>query len=277
MKKFKVLKASGEYEVFDPEKLRRTILDCGASEEVADYVLVQVEKELYDGISTGEIFEIVLRALLLVEERLAYKYDLKGAIMRLGPNGYNFEDYVAAIFNAYGFRTKVRQVLRGKCVSHEVDILMKRERNGKKVNYFGECKYRNAPGLVVNLKEALYTYARFLDLNRNGHKFTAPWLITNTRFTKEVEKYSECVGLKLLSWKFPPGKGLEKIVEKKKLYPITIIRGINRSLKEKMVQAGIILAKELTLEPEELAEKLHLPVGKIRPYVLKARVLFEND
>lgn len=277
MEKLKVLKASGEYEVFNPEKLRRTILDCGANEEIADYVLVQVEKGLYDGISTGEIFEIVLRALLLVEERLAYKYDLKGAIMRLGPNGYNFEDYVAAIFDAYGFKTKVRQILKGKCVSHEVDILMERERDGKKVSYFGECKYRNAPGLIVNLKEALYTYARFLDLNRNGYKFTAPWLITNTRFSKEVEKYSQCVGIKLLSWKFPPGKGLEKIVERKKLYPITIIRGINRRLKERMVQAGIILAKELTSEPEKLAEKLRLPVGKVRPYVLKARVLFEND
>jgi hypothetical protein len=276
VEKIRVLKASGEYEIFDSEKLRRTVLDCGASEEVADYVLVQVGKELYDGISTGEIFEIVLRALLLVEEKLAYKYDLKGAIMRLGPNGYNFEDYVAAIFRAYGFKTKVRQVLKGRCASHEVDILMERERNGKKVNYFAECKYRNTPGLVVNLKEALYTYARFLDLNEEGHRFTAPWLITNTRFTKEVEKYGKCIGMKLLSWKFPSGKGLEKIVERKKLYPITILRGINRSLRERMVSAGIILAKELALEPEELSEKLHLPVGKIRPYVLKARVLFEN-
>ena len=63
-------------------------------------------------------------------------------------------------------------ILRGHCVSHEIDIVASKQEK----QYMIECKYHNMPGIYTCLKEVLYTYARFLDLvegsqNKTCQKF----------------------------------------------------------------------------------------------------------
>ncbi|MEM3452263.1 MAG: hypothetical protein QW835_01375, partial [Candidatus Hadarchaeum sp.] len=48
--------------------------------------------------------------------------------------------------------------------------------------------------------------------------------------------------------------GLEKMIEREELYPVTVLRSVDRATLEKLSSAGIILVKQLlTSEPRQLA------------------------
>ena len=232
-----VVKASGKKEELDVEKVRKTCLRAGASKELADKIAKEVEKRAYDGITTKEILDLILK-LLEEEPEAATRYDLKRAIMSLGPTGFPFEKFIAEVLQNYGYKTKVGEILRGKCVNHEIDIVA--EKDGKR--YLVECKYHNALGIYTDLKVALYTRARFLDL---GDNFDQAWLVCNTKLTADARKYAKCAGLKITSWRNPRKESLERMIEEKRLYPTTILRSVEGFAKDRLFQAGIMLAKDL--------------------------------
>lgn len=232
-----VVKASGEREEFNAEKIRNTCLRAGASRKLADEIVEEVEKRAHDGITTKKILNLTLR-LLRKEPRAATRYDLKRAIMSLGPSGFPFEEFMAETLRNYGYKTTVGNILKGKCISHEVDIVA--EKGNKR--YLIECKYHNAPGIHTDLKVVMYSYARFLDLDEN---FDHTWLICNTKCSRDARKYAKCVGLKITSWRYPGKESLEKMIERKKLYPVTISRSVTGFTKDRLFQAKIMLAKDL--------------------------------
>ena len=117
-----IKKASGDKEIFDKKKIQKTILKAGASEQFAGKVADKVEKKVYDGISTKKILTTTLD-LLKEKPEVASRYDLKRAIMSLGPSGFPFEKFFAAILENYGYETKVGNFVSGKNVKHEVDII----------------------------------------------------------------------------------------------------------------------------------------------------------
>jgi len=259
-----VVKASGEREEFDVEKIRRTCLRAGASKELADKIAKEVENRAYDGITTKEILDLTLK-LLEEEPEAATRYDLKRAIMSLGPAGFPFEEFMAEVLQNYGYKTKVGEILRGKCVDHEIDIMA--EKDGER--YLVECKYHNAQGIYTDLKVALYTHARFLDLSKN---FDHAWLACNTRCTKEARGYAKCVGLKITSWRYPLKESLEKMIEKKKLYPVTILRSVKGFAKDRLFQARIMLAKDLlNYGPEDLKRMTGLPQDTVNKIMEEVR------
>ncbi|MBU4501082.1 MAG: restriction endonuclease [Nanoarchaeota archaeon] len=233
-----VIKASGEKQKFNRKKLIQTILNAGASDKLLNKTLRKVKKESYKGIKTGEILRIIL-ASLKEEPGVAQRYNIKRAIMMLGPTGFPFEKFVARVLEEYGYKTRVGVVVKGKCVAQEVDV---EARKGKK-KYMIECKYHNSPGKKSDLKVAMYTYARFLDVKHK--KYNQPWLVTNTKCTNEAEKYAGCSGLKIISWRYPKNKGLEQLLIEKGLYPITTLSSINFKTKQKLVNANIMLLKDL--------------------------------
>ncbi|MFZ2763919.1 MAG: ATPase, partial [Minisyncoccia bacterium] len=51
-----IVKANGERETFEPEKLRESLLHSGASEEAVEDVLSHLLPELHDDMTTGEIY-----------------------------------------------------------------------------------------------------------------------------------------------------------------------------------------------------------------------------
>ncbi len=277
-----VVKASGQKEEFNPEKIRRTILRSGVGDEVANQIIRKVEKRLYDGIKTREVFDMVLEFLKEEAPRLATLYDLKGAIMRLGPAGFSFETYISEILREYGYSTQVRQQVKGKCALHELDIVFSKMEGNKVFHYFAECKYRNSPGLYVDLKEALYTYARWIDINESyrmgkGIYFEKAWLICNTRASSEAQKYSACVGMKILCWRYPRKKGLERLIEKKKLYPITILRSINPDAQQKLANAQFMLVKDLVSQSLEfISEQSGISCEELTEIVAEAREILKE-
>jgi len=269
----KVVKTTGETEEFNPEKIIKTCLRAGASEELAERIASKVERKSYDGIHTNKILHMTIKLLKKELPQVAARYDLKGSIFRLGPAGFTFEQYVAEILKEYEYTTKTNSIIRGASVDHEIDVIASKQ--GK--NYMIECKYHNMPGIYTGLKVALYTYARFLDL-KDGWKrglsqeFNQAWLICNTKFSEDAIQYANHKRLKLIGWKYPVNQGLEVIIEEKKLYPITILRSLDENSQRKMARIGLILAIDLIRkDTRELNRMTGIGMKKLNILVEEAR------
>lgn len=268
-----VTKASGEREEFDPEKIRRTCLKVGASKALTDKVVKDVESKAYDGISTKEILHMILEQLHKKKPFIAARYDLKGSIYRLGPAGFVFEHLVSELLRYYDYKTKMDTIVSGACVSHEVDIIATKNNR----NYMIECKYHNMPGIYTGLREALYTYACFLDL-RDGYKrgvcqkFGQPWLVCNTKFSDDTIQYASCKRIKLIGWNYPEKRGLKDMLEKRRLYPVTILRGIDEDSLEKLSSANMVLILDLLkFNIKELSKITGINVKKLKGIIDEAR------
>lgn len=245
-----VINASGQKEPFDPQKIRHTVLKSGADAALADEIVKKVESQVHDGMKTGKVFDLVMRALKEASAQVAARYDLKGSIMRLGPAGFTFETYMAEVLTQYGYEVKIRQSVKGKCATHELDLVFSEKKDGQEHRFFAECKHHSSLGIYLDLKEALYTYARFLDLVE-GHNagvclsFEGAWLICNTRASTEAQAYADCVGLNLLCWNYPPGKGLQNLIEEKKLYPITMLPSVDAQSLTALGRYSFLLLRDL--------------------------------
>lgn len=234
----KVLKASGEQEPFSEEKVAASLQRAGAEKDLIKKILTHIKEELYDGIPTKKIYTHVFDLLRKEKSPLASKYNLKQAIMELGPTGYPFEKFVAGVLSVYGYKVEVGKIVEGKCTNHEIDIVA--EKDGKRSMI--ECKYHNRPGTKSAIKTALYVYARFLDVQDH---FDQGWLVTNTKITAQARDYARCVGLQLISWNYPPEGSLRFLIEKSGLHPITALEILDRGEKRRLLERGIIFQKDL--------------------------------
>ncbi len=243
----KVTKASGEIVDFDEEKLARSLKFARVPDDVAREAIEYAKNKLTDKISTHLIYAYVfgfLRRKGYISH--AYNYDLKRAIIRLGPTGYPFEEFVARILSSQGYQTKVGVTLTGKCVSHEIDI----EASNAAEHYFIECKFHNQLGIKTDVQVALYTQARFEDIkaspglaaHHEGHK---AWLITNTAVTKDVIDYAKCIGMRILSWGFPSEDSLRDLIIKAHLHPITVLQDLRQNQLNSLFERGIVSVADL--------------------------------
>jgi len=267
-----VINLRGEKEPFSFRKVYQSARNVGAPKEVALKIATTIEDEVFDGISTSQIFDRIFELLLKESFQSAIRFNLKKAMEKLGPTGFPFEKFVAKIFDFEGFETKTNQIIPGFCVNYEIDFVAKKER----LVYIGECKFRHEAGGRVDLKSALANYARFLDIQKgkflnSGFNYKSI-LVTNTKFTIEAIKYSECVGVELLGWKYPKGKGLEFLIEKNKLYPITILPSLNHQMANELISQGIVLVKDVL---EEKFEKIKIP--KKEKILKEAKILLKNE
>lgn len=273
-----VRKASGEKEQFNPEKILKTCIRAGASEEIADKIIKEVEKRAFDGIRTKKILQMTIELLDKYSPRIAAKYDLKGAIMRLGPAGFAFEKLVAELLREYGYKTSVHQIIQGLCVKHEIDVVAE-----NKKRFMIECKYHNSPGIYTGIKDVLYTYARFLDLQDGSKKgvcknFDQPWLASNTKFSSESMLYANCKNIHLIGWKNPKGKSLKDLLEKKKLYPITVLRKLDRVSQIKLSEVGLMFCRDLIKKDiSELMEMTKINKKQLRVLIKEAEILLANN
>lgn len=240
-----VIKASGEVEPFSEYHVISSLLRAGASRELAEKIVSQIKPNLYQNIPTFEIYATVMKILKKEQRKIAEVYNLKKAIMDLGPTGYPFEKFAAAVLEASGYKAEVNKTVVGKCVSHEIDIIAVKEaikETIKKKKYMVECKFHSTPGVKTDIKVALYTYARFLDIKHRG--FDIPWLIANTKLTSEVKTYAACVGMRVTGWDFPEGESLNEMVDKSRLYPVTALVNLSLGEKRSLIDKGIVFCRD---------------------------------
>ncbi|WP_246125944.1 ATP cone domain-containing protein [Bizionia myxarmorum] len=258
-----VIKSSGEYVSFSLEKLRSSLNRSGASKEIVSRILNTVRDELYQGISTKEIYNRAY-ALLKKEKRgYASKYKLKKAIYELGPTGFPFEKYIAALLKYSGYKTEVGQIMQGDCVAHEVDVVAYK----KGFTTIAECKFHSEEGRNCNVKVPLYIASRFEDIKRlwdsKSHEnvLTAGWVVTNTRFTKDALQFGNCIGLYLLSWDYPLNDGLKDRIDRLGLYPVTVSTLLTKREKQFLLTRDVVLCRDLIDDAFYLD---HLGISQIR-------------
>jgi len=267
-----VVKASGQKEPFSEIKVRNSIRRAGIPREIQEEVLRHVKTKIYENIHTSEIYKHIIEFLETSSQPFnKTKYTLKQAIMDLGPTGYPFEDYVAEILNTKGYQTQVRQILEGKCVSHEVDVIA--EKDGQKILI--EAKFHNSPGTRSDLHVSLYTKARFDDL-KNNYNLNQAWIVTNTKVTTDGIEYAFCNGMKIIGWNYPETGSLRELVEKAKLYPITALQSLSQSQKQLLLLHGTVLCRNICLNPN-IIKVLGLPVDREEKAVLELEFLCNAD
>lgn len=242
-----VTKANGEKEAFDETKVKNSIKRAGIPENVQREVLTTVKNRLYDNIPTSEIYKYVSSSLSGENINYKTKYALKESIMNLGPTGYPFEDFISEILITQGYTTKVRQIVSGKCISHEIDIIA--EKDDKKIMI--EAKFHNLLGTKTDIHVALYTQARFEDV-REKNNFSEAWIVTNTKTTIDSVTYALCTGLKIISWSYPEKGSLREIIESSNLIPVTALSTLSMRQKQNLMQRHIVLCKDIVKNPNVL-------------------------
>jgi len=240
-----IIKSSGDRVDFSISKLRNSLYSSGADELTVDNIINVVRDELYQGISTKEIYNRAFALLKKSKSIYASKYKLKKAIYELGPTGFPFENFIGALLEYSGYEVEVGKILQGKCVSHEVDVVASKNRQ----HIVAECKFHSEKTTTCNVKIPLYINSRYQDIvaqYKNTSKCpNEGWVVTNTRFTIDALTYGKCAGLYLLSWDYPQDNGLKSRIDRLGLYPITVSTLLTNREKQFLLSREVVLCRQL--------------------------------
>ncbi len=279
-----IRKANGTIEQFDEKKLIKALSQTGAKIDTARDISNYVKDKCYQSykdnqpIKTDYIYRLAFKHLKNISKASALKFSLKRSMLEIGPSGFPFEKFIADIWRHEGYNAITGQMVYGKCVSHEVDVVA--WRNDELVMV--EAKYHSDAGSRTDLKNALYVKARYDDLRQNtfsiesldtkatkgldsamSKTLTEGWLITNTYFSDTAIIYANCNNLKLMSFDYPLDGSLQDKIIGYSLYPITILTTLTKEEKVRLIEKDIILCKTLHSQNHVLKE---LGVDKDRIY-----------
>lgn len=241
----RIVKADGEEEFFDPAKLESSLRRAGASDSARSRVIEKVLSGLRDGMTTGDIYRQAYEYLREAEETpIAARYSVKRAVLDLGPSGFPFEQFLAEVLRAHGWRTQTGVALTGRCAPHEVDVLAEKE--GRRIGI--EAKFHNEAGGKTDIKDALYVHARYEDLARApeaSSRVDEGWLVTNTRFTRNAIRYAQCANLTLIGWDYPRDRGLLEMIETAGVHPLTCLTTLSEGEKRRLLENKVVLCRNV--------------------------------
>ena len=274
----KIVKHSGDIVEFSPDKLRSSLMKSGASASVIDDIMKRIQNAIYEGISTKKIYKMAFALLKKKANSHAARYNLREAIRLLGPAGFFFEKYIARLFASEGHKTLINLTLFGKCISHEVDVVIKKN----DVVAMVECKFHMGREAASDVKVPMYILSRFNDLKERKHPiFTEKdmvskcWIVTNNRFTTDAIDFAKCTGLNLLSWDYPHNDNLKTKNDTNGLYPITCLTTLTLAEKDRLLNLDIIVVRELAYS-SELLEKIGLSPIRIKKVLRETSELCRN-
>jgi hypothetical protein len=269
-----VTKANGTRQLFDKEKAARTCLKMGASRQVAYEIAEKVESRLYDGISTQMIHRMIIRFLRKYKSGVRNLFDLRKGISLMSSKP-EFELFVQTLLMHNGFEVRPSQILRGKCVEHEVDAIAVKDG----VTFFVEAKHHFSYHARTGLDESRIARAILEDvtegvtLDKTNGKIDRAMIVTNTKYSDHAIQYGSCRNILQIGWSSPENLGLQSMIEKKRLYPLSCLRGLGVEIRMKLVESGIVLIGQLLSENlNELAKKTKLRQDVLREIVEKTRV-----
>ncbi len=272
-RRFKIRKSSGQKEYFHKGKIIKTLKRAGADDALAEEISEEIMRRAHPGMSTKKIYRMAKRMLRKNRPAVAVRYGLREAITRLGPAGFDFEKYVMLLFREYGYKTYLPDILDGRCVTHEVDVIA--EKGGKRAMI--ECKLRHVQSIYITIKDTMSTWARFMDL-KDGAKLgrciglDEAWIVTNSRFSGDSLSYGACKNMKMISWNTPYEKPLPAYIDKKNLYPVTALFSVKRHHLRAFSRAEILLLKELAAyTPARLSSKTGLPQNQLFPILAETK------
>ncbi len=266
-----IIKSAGDKQGFSKQKLleslRRAQIDEKTAMEILDYIT-----KLPNIKTTDDLHYTILRKLKSKKPVYAAKYNLRRAITQLGPSGYPFEQFVARLLKEKGYFVKTNQILQGICITHEIDVLAFK---GKK-HYIFECKFHNKTGFKSSIQTVLYMKSRYEDIlakwkqteidDSHLHKV---WIVTNTKFTSDAKEYAKCIGMGLISWRYPEGSGLVDLIEESGLHPVTAMVSLTKKQKRYIINNGLVVCREVE-KKKNILEKIGLRGRKLRQIIDEA-------
>jgi hypothetical protein len=271
----KIVKHSGNIVDYNPSKLKQSLVKSGANNQQVETILNRIEGEIYEGISTKQIYKTAFNLLKKISHSHAARYNLKEAIRLLGPAGFFFEKYIARIFASENYQTLTNFILQGKCVSHEIDVLVKKD----SVISMVECKFHLGKDANSDVKVPMYILSRFNDLKDKQHTIytrkdivSKCWIVTNNRFTTDAIAFAKCSKLNLLSWNYPENNSLKTKNDANYLYPVTCLTTLSLGEKDKLLVQDVILVKEI-INNSECLENIGLSSNRIKNVLKEASEL----
>jgi len=268
-----VTKADGSKQGFDREKVFRTCLRLHATPERAQQVADKVEEKAYDGISTKKILHLIFHYLSKHEPELKYQIDLREAVSKLRSKP-DFEIFVGMLLQEYGYRVLMNQIISGRCVDHEIDVIAVKDPEVMYVEVKHHREQHTYTGLDIFLK-ANSTYEDLKSGYGKGNnmlEFTRGMVVCNTKVSDLAMRYAKCQGIGHIGWRAPEDRGLEQMIEEKKMYPVTILKELSPTVEAKLGDVGIIILKQLAVKDvKELAKSTGLPRDVIWELVAKAK------
>ncbi len=250
-----IIKADGSREEFDPVRLVASLRRAGAGEHTAERISESITSSVVPGATSREVYTRAF-ALLRNESRpIAARYAIRRALLEFGPSGHPFEDFVSHLYRIEGWEVETRKIMKGHCVSHEVDFYASHPEQN--IFLAAELKYHNDPNYKTDLKVALYVKSRFDDIFAADKKLRESpidrgILVTNTKFTSEAIAYAECSGVELLGWSYPLHESLLIRMSRAKVYPITALTGLMRGEKRLLIDAGVVAVDEIVRDRRKL-------------------------
>jgi hypothetical protein len=273
-----VTKADGTKQLFDKEKVIRTCLKMHVSEEEAREVANKVEMKLYEGIPTKKILEMIFFYLKNYRPQIKHQIDLRESISLMRPKP-DFENFVGIVLRGQGYEVEPPQLIRGRCVEHEIDGIAKKGTD----TIYVEVKHHFQSHTYTGVAVFLETWATFVDLfdgfelHKSPYKFNKALVVCNTKFSDHALQYSKCKGISHIGWNTPQDNSLEKMVWEEKLYPITLIKAMDKRSEEKLGDTGVILLRQLAdTDVNDLIRKTRLNRQKLILLKEKARQILED-
>ena len=274
-----VTKFDGTRQPFDKNKIVRTCMRMGATRAVAESIAEEIENRVYNGIETKKILQMIFRSLRKHKPVTRHQIDLRKALSLLSP-APDFERFIQLLLSEHGYEVTPNQIIRGRCVEHEVDAVARK--NGKTciVEVKHHYKYHTPTSLDVSrISRAVFEdVTEAYELELSNLKIDYALIVCNTKLSEHAKRYADCRGIRHIGWSSPPNRDLQTMIEEKKLYPITFLKGLNAETRNKLASNGVILLKQLTEKtPKELRKQTGISKEKLGSIVGKARAILSGS
>lgn len=219
----------------------------GATRAVAELIADQIEARIYDGISTKKILQMIFRLLRKHKPLIKYQIDLRRALSLLSPTP-DFEQFIQLLLNEHGYEVTSNQIIRGRCVEHEVDAIARKNGETCIVEVKHHYKYHTPTSLDVSrISRAVFEdVTEGYELGLNSVKIDYALIVCNTKLSDHSKRYADCRGIRHIGWSSPKNRDLQTMIEEKQLYPITFLKELNADARQKLTSNGVVLLKELT-------------------------------
>ncbi|MEM5815715.1 MAG: ATP cone domain-containing protein [Candidatus Aenigmatarchaeota archaeon] len=260
-----VTKADGSKQPFDRNKILRTCLRLRLKYEDAEEITKEIEKRVYEGISTKKILQMIFKYASSYRKSLKYQIDLRESISLLRPKP-DFEKFIGIIFDVLGYKTLTNQIVPGFCIEHEVDVIAKKDDETLLVEVKHHVNPHKYTGLDVFLEinSTLEDLKEGYKLGKHSFNFTKALVICNTKISEHAKRYASCKKIDAIAWKYPEDYGLERIIEENKLYPITILKNVELEEAYRLADFGIITLKQLLTDPKKVSSQAKISLKRIQ-------------
>lgn len=251
----------------------------GATRAVAESIAEEIEAKVYDGIETKKVLQMIFRKVRKHRPSTKHQIDLRKALSLLNPVP-DFELFVQTLLRKHGYTVTPNQIIRGRCVEHEVDAIARKDGKTFLVEVKHHFSYHTPTSLDVGrISRAVFEdVTEGFELGLNNLKVDGSMIVCNTKLSEHAQRYAECRGICHIGWSSPPNQDLQTMIEEKQLYPITYLRKLNRVNRKKLVSSGIVMLKQLNeINPRNLRRQTGIPKNDVELIIRRSRAILSGN